>query len=151
VDVVPFIVTCNSMATGPWVKRCAEYLMAGAPPGFGAAIERVDIYAHCQTREPIVASLAFMSERFQSRLATLPFLRFRRKARLFEVAYASGFVYAKSMFGAAEGSLSPADFKGLCREFAEALSLIRHRLKRSDDFDSDALNVHLQRRIGSLE
>jgi hypothetical protein len=121
-DVVPFIVTYNGIATGPCVNRCAEYLMAGSPPSFGAAIERVDIYAHCQTREPIIDSLTFMFERFQKRLTTLPFLRFRRKARLFEVAYLSGFVYAETLFHSAEASLSLADFNGLCREFAEALT-----------------------------
>jgi hypothetical protein len=150
VEVVPFIVTYNGMASGPCVERCAEYLMTGAPASFGAAIDRVDIYAHCQTREPIIASLTSMYERFQGRLATRPFVRFRRKTRLFEVAYASGFVHAKTMFRSAEASLSPTDFHCLCREFADSLSLIRRRVKRQDDFDLDGLDVHLQRRIESL-
>jgi hypothetical protein len=151
VEVVPFIVTYNGMASGPCVNRCVEHLMAGAPPSFGAAIERVDIYAHCQTREPVIYSLAFMYERFQGRLTTLPFLRFRRKTRLFEVAYASKLVHAEAMFRSAKTALPPADFNCVCREFADALSLIRHRVKRSDNFDLDGLDAQLKRQLEFLE
>jgi hypothetical protein len=150
VDVLPFIVTYNGMATGPCIERCVEHLMAGAPSSFGALIERVDIYAHCQTREPLNPGLASMHERFQDRLATLPFLRLRRSARLFGVAYASQFLHSKAMFGAEESVLSPADFRLVCREFAGALSSIRRRVKRSDDFDTDGLDEHLRRRLESL-
>ena len=150
-DIVPFLVTYNGMATGPCVGRCAHYLMAGAPRSFGGAIERVEIYAHCQTREPIIASLSFLYERFQDRLRTLPYLRFRRKARLFEIAYASEFVHDKTLFGSDDVSLPPADFKGWCREFAGALALIRGRVKPSDDFDLDGMDLHLRRRIETLE
>jgi hypothetical protein len=150
VDVVPYIVTYNGMATGPCVDRCVESLMAGAPPSFGAAIEQVEIYAHCRTREPIIASLSLMHERFQRRLTTLPFLRFRRRTRLFVVAYASELLY-EALFRSDEAPLSPADFHRLCREFAGALSLIRRRVRRSDDFDLDGLDGHLRRRIESLE
>ena len=150
-DIVPFVVTYNGMATGPCVGRCVDYLMAHAPRSFGGAIERVEVYAHCQTREPIQASLSSLYERFQGRLTTLPYLRFRRKARLFEVAYASEFLHDKTLFGSDDASLSPADFKALCREFAAALSLIRRRVKPSDDFDLDGLDLHLRRRIETLE
>ena len=66
-EVVPFIVTYNGMATGPCVKRCVEYLMADRQHSFGAAIERVDLYPHCQTREPIIAGLKSMRDRFEAR------------------------------------------------------------------------------------
>ena len=148
-DVVPFIVTYNGMATGPCM-RCIERLMSGAPPSFGTLIERVDIYAHCQTREPLISGLASMYGRFQDRLATMPYLRLRRSTRLFEVAYASQLMHSKSMFGAEESVLSPADFRLACREFAGALSLIRRRVRRSDDFDIDGLDEHLRRRLESL-
>jgi hypothetical protein len=151
VELVPFIVTYNGMAAGPCADRCVEHLMAGAPPSFGAAIERIDIYAHCQIREPINVLLSFMYERFQDRLTTLPFLRFRRKPRLFEIGYVSGFIYAKALFSSNGVALAPADFNCLCREFAAALSLVRRRIRPSDDFDIDGLDVHLRRRIESLE
>jgi hypothetical protein len=100
VKVVPFIVTYNGMASGPCLNRCVEHLTAGTPPSFGAAIERVDIYAHCQTRDPVNPSLGFMYDRFQSRLTTLPFLRFRRKTRLFEVACVACGVHLRTGHGA---------------------------------------------------
>ncbi len=149
-EVVPFIVTYNGMAAGPCVNRCAEYVMSAAPQSFGAAIERVDIYAHCQTSEAITSSLRSMDKRFQVRLATLPYLRFRRKARLFEIAYASQFVFAEKLFESDEAVLSLTDFDRLCCEFAEALALIRRRVKPSDDFDLDGLDLHIRRRIQSL-
>ena len=31
-EIVPFIITYNGMATGPTVKRCVEYLMTDSPP-----------------------------------------------------------------------------------------------------------------------
>jgi hypothetical protein len=150
VDVVPFVVTYNGMATGPCIKRCVEYLMSGAPPSFGILIERVDIYAHCQTRDPINPGLASMHERFQDRLATLPFLRLRRSPRLFEVSYASQLLHSGSMFRAEESVLPTVDFRLVCREFADALSSIRRRVKRSDGFDIDGLDEHLRRRLESL-
>ena len=61
-EVVPFVVTYNGMATGPCVKRCVEHLMADRQRSFGAAIERVDLYPHCQTREPIIAGLESMRD-----------------------------------------------------------------------------------------
>jgi hypothetical protein len=149
VEVVPFIVTYNGMATGPCIKRCVEHLMAGAP-SFGAAIERVDLYPHCQTRDPILAGLEFIRDRFQARLATLPFIRFRRKARLFEVAYASQWVHSEALFGASVVNLSPAEFACLCREFAAALALIRRPIKRLDAFDVCEFEAHLQRRLETL-
>ena len=149
--VTPFVVTYSGMATGPSIKRCVEYLMMEAPATFGSAIEQVDIYAHCQSVEPIIDSLIGMHERFQTRLATLPFLKFNRRARLFEVSYVSQLSHSSSMFGSAETPLSSTEFNCLCREFAGALSLARRRLTRSDVFNIEALDRHLQRRVASLD
>jgi hypothetical protein len=151
VKIVPLIVTYNAMASGPCIKRCVEYLTAEGPASFGTAIEQIDIYPRCQTRDQIVPGLEFMIDRFQAGLATLPFIRFRRKARLFEVSYASEWVHSSEMFGASRIELSPTEFKCLCREFAAALSLVRRRIKKSDDFDVDAFEAHLQRRVESLD
>jgi hypothetical protein len=150
VEVVPFVVTYNGMATGPCVKRCAEYLMAGGPGTFGAAVERVELYPHCQTGDPVIAGLESMHDRFQTRLATLPFARFRRKARLFEVSFVSRWIRSEAMFGAAVAELPPAEFRLLCGEFVAALALLRSRVKRSDAFDTAGLEAHVQRRLDSL-
>jgi hypothetical protein len=150
VEIIPFIVTYNGMATGPCIKRCVEYLTAGGPDSFGTAIERIDIYPRCQTRDPFNPGLEFMLDRFRSGLATLPFIRFRRKARLFEVSYASEWVHSSAMFGASTVELSPSEFDCLCREFAAALALVRRRIKKSDDFNVDAFEAHLQRRVKCL-
>jgi hypothetical protein len=150
VEIIPFVVTYKGMATGPCIKRCVEYLTAGGPPSFGTAIERIDIYPRCQTRDPITPEFRFMMDRFQAGLASLPFLRFRRKARLFEISYVSAWMHSGEMFGTSKIELPKADFNCLCREFAVALSLMRGRIKKSDDFDMDALDAHLKRRIESL-
>lgn len=149
--IVPFIVTYNGMATGPCIKRCVEYLTAEGPASFGTAIERIDIYVRCQTSDPIVPGLEFLMDRFQAGLATLPFVRFRRKAKLFELSYASDWVHSSEMFGAKTIELPPPEFRCLCREFAAALSLVRRRIKKSDSFDMDAFETHLQRRLEGLD
>ena len=149
-NIVPLIVFYNGAASGPCIMRCVEYLTAEGPASFGTAIERIDLYPRCQTSEPIIPGPDFLMDRFQAGLATLPFIRFRRKARLFEVSYASEWVYSSAMFGASIVELSPSDFNCLCREFAAALSLVRRRVKKSDDFDVDAFEAHLQRRVESL-
>jgi len=149
VKVVAFVVTYNGMATGPCIRGCVEHLMADAP-NFGAAIERVDLYPHCQTLDPIIAGLESMLDRFQARLGTLPFIRFRRTARLFEVAYASQWVHSAAMFGSAVVDLPQAEFACLCREFAAALLLARRRIKQSDAFDVAELQSHLQQRLRLL-
>jgi hypothetical protein len=92
----------------------------------------------------------FLWDRFQAGLANLPFIRFRRKARLFEVSYASEWIHSNAMFGARLVELSSSEFNCLCREFAAALSLVRCRVKKSDDFDIDAFEAHLRRRVNSL-
>ena len=149
-EVVPFVVTYNSMSTGPCLNRCLEHLLGELPRSFGEAIERVELYPHCQTRDPIIPGLASMWDRFQTRLATLPFLRFRRTARLFEVAYVSQLEHREKLFGLSGEELSSAEFVMLCREFAAALLLVRRRLKPTDAFDLDALEEHLQRRLALL-
>lgn len=149
-EVVPFVVTYNGMATGPAIKRCVEHLMADAP-AFGAAVERMELYPHCHTREPLVAGLGAIAARFQDRLATLPFVRFRRTRRLFEVAYASSFVHRDDLFGAAKIELPSVEFCGLCQEFAAAMLQVRRRLKSSDEFDASGLEAHLQHRLALLK
>jgi hypothetical protein len=151
VKIVPFIVIYNGAATGPCINRCVEYLTAKGPASFGAAIERIDIYIRCQTRDPMVPGLEFLMDRFQAGLATLPFIRFRRKARLFELSYASEWLHSSEMFGAANIELPPSEFDCICRELAAVLLLVRRRVKRSDDFDVDAFEAHLQLRVESLE
>ena len=149
--IVPFIVTYNGMATGPCIKRCSEHLVTEGTASFGSAIERIDIYPRCQTRDPIIPGLKFMEDRFQAALATLPFVRFRRKAKLFELSYASNWVHSSELFGASAMELPSSSFTCLCREFANALLLVRRRIKASDDFDVDAFDAHLQRRVEALE
>lgn len=149
-EVVPFVVTYNSMSTGPCINRCVEHLLGERPRSFGEAIERVELYPHCQTRDPIIPGLASMWDRFQTRLATLPFLRFRRTSRMFEVAYASQLEHREKLFGLTDVELSSAEFVMLCREFAAALLRVCRRLKPSDAFDVDSLEEHLQRRLALL-
>ncbi len=45
---------------------------------------------------------------------------------------------------------APKSFRR-CREFAAAHSLVRRRVKKSDDFDVDAFEAHLQRRVERLD
>lgn len=148
--VVPWVVTYNGMATGPCVCRCIQHLMGKRPRGFGTAIKQVELYPHCQTRDRVLPTLGRMNDRFQTRLDTLPFVRFFRSRRLFQVAYTSAFVHREALFGAAKTKLPPAEFALLCREFAGALLLVRRRLKRTDDFDAAGLEAHLQRRLALL-
>jgi hypothetical protein len=125
--------------------------MAGGSDSFGTAIEQIDVYPRCQMRDPIIPGLEFMLHRFQEGLETLPFIRFRRKARLFEVSYASAWVHSDAMFGASKIELPPSEFDCLVREFAAALSLVRTRVKKSDDFNVDAFEAQLRRRVESLD
>lgn len=150
VKVVPWVVTYNGMATGPCVYRCVAHLLGKRPRSFGAAIKQIELYPHCQTRERTLPTLEGIRKRFQTRLSTLPFVRFYRTRRLLEVAYASEFVHREELFEAATIELDPAEFDTLCREFAAALLLVRRRLKRSDDFDAAGLEAHLQRRLDLL-
>lgn len=149
-EVVPFVVTYNSMTTGPCINRAVELLLGELPRSFGEAIERVELYPHCQTRDPIILGLASVRDRFQTRLATLPFLRFRRTARLFEVAYVSQLEHREKLFGLTGEDLSSAEFAMLCRECAAAFLLVCRQLKPTDAIDLDALEEHLQQRLALL-
>ncbi len=148
--IFAYIVTYNGGGSGPCIMQCVEYLTAGGPATFGTAIEQIEIYPRCQTRDPIAPGCEFLMDRFQAGLATLPFIRFRRKPKLFEVSYASEWLFSKEMFGAEMIELPPSEFNCLVREFAAALSLVRRRVKKSDDFDVDGFEAHLQCRVEDL-
>lgn len=149
--IVPLIMAYNSGGSGPCIMRCVEYLTAGGPKSFGTAIEQIEIYARCQTRDPIVPGSQSLMDEFQAGLATLPYIRFQRKAKLFVVSYASEWLYSWAMLGASVIELPSPEFRCLVREFAAALALVRRRIKKSDDFDVDAFETHLQRRVESLD
>lgn len=148
--VVPWIVTHNGLSTGPCVYECVEHPLGNPPRDFGTAVEQIELYPRCQTRGKVLPSLDEMWDRFQSLRSNPPFVRFRRTRRLVEITYTSDFVYREELFGAVPMKLTPAEFVGLCREFADALMLIRRRLKRSDDFDLAGLEAHLQLRVSQL-
>jgi hypothetical protein len=149
-EVVPFIVYYNGMATGPCIKRCVDFLMEDGPQTFGNAVERIDLYPRCQTRDQITPDLDFLLVRFQIGLKSLPFIRFRRKTRLFEVSYVSSWVHSSEMFGKSIVDLPKPEFHCLCLEFANALLLLRKRLKKTDDFDMNAFETQLQTRIDTI-
>lgn len=148
--VVPWVVTYNAMATGPCVSRCVTHLMGKRPKSLGTAIELVELYPHCQSRERVLPTLGNMRDRFQVRLGTLPLVRFYRTRRRFTVSYSSAFIFRDELFGAAKIELPTNEFGLLCREFADALLLVRLRLKRSDNFDLAALEEHLKQRLALL-
>jgi hypothetical protein len=149
--IEPYIVTYNGMACGPCITRCSDYLAPESAASFGTAIEQIDIYARCQTRDPIIPGLEFMMDSFQAGLSTLPFIRFRRKARVLELSYASDWMHSEDMFGTSGIELPRPEFICLCREFAASLFLVRGRLRKSDDFEVDRFELLLQSRVESLD
>jgi hypothetical protein len=148
--IVPFIVTFNSMSTGPRLNQCVDFLMTNASPSFGTAIEQIDLYARCQTKDNIPDGLEFLMDRFQKGLTTLPYIRFRRKLRLFEISYESRWVHSSDFFKENGSEFSRSDFDAICREFATSLALVRRRIKKTDDFDVGSFEGHLLRRIDCL-
>ena len=149
--ILAYMVTYDSGGSGPCIMRCVEYLTGGAPETFGTAIDQIEIYPRCQSRDPIAPGSEFLIERFQEGLATLPFIRFRRKAKLVEISYASQWLFSKDFFAASDIELPANEFNCLVREFAAALSMVRKRVTKSDDFDVDAFEAHLQRRVQDLD
>ena len=150
-QIFAYMVTYDGGGSGPCIMRCIEYLTAGAPESFGTAIEQIEIYPRCQSRDPIAPDSEFLSDRFQAGLATLPFVRFRRKSKLVEVSYASEWLFSKEHFSASETELPTNEFKCLVREFAEALLMVRQRITKSDDFDLNAFEAHIRRRLEDLD
>jgi hypothetical protein len=145
--VTVWMVTYNEMGSGPCIQKCVDFLLAQAPMDLGDAIAEVDIYARCQTSEPIIASLKELYDRFQENLKTLPYLQFIRKRRRFDISYASRIVHEGAMFHSNDYALSVSDFRCLVGELAEALGLMRRRLKKSDQFDLDRFESHLRDRV----
>ena len=98
-----------------------------------------------------------MDVTFRASLKTLPLVWFKRKKQLFEIAYLSKIAYAEDVFEFSEDEFEPKSkrislplFQDGCREIVSALSLIKERLKPSDDFDFKAFDAHLQRRLDRL-
>jgi hypothetical protein len=150
VEVVPWLVTYNSMMTGPCMYRCVEHLLGVPPRGFGSAIKDVELQPHCHTRHVVLPNLDGTWDRFQAGLGRLPFVRFYRTRQRFVVHYASALIHREELFGVDKKELPPHEFTLLCWEFAAALLMVRRRLKPTDDFDLVGLEMHLQQRLALL-
>ena len=144
------IVTYNGMGGHPVLSYIGHFLLLDAPESFGSAIAMVDIYAHFQSNGPPKQTLERLGDRFRARLKTLPLVWFRRKKCLFEIAYFSKLGDAEEMFEKKSKPVSLSLFHDGCHEIVATLSMIRKRLNTADEFDYEAFDAHLQRRLSQL-
>ncbi|MDX1926975.1 MAG: hypothetical protein SFV81_10675 [Pirellulaceae bacterium] len=149
-EIAPYIVVYNGLVTGPCIRRCIDYLVTDGPSSYGGAVQRIELYPRCHTHDATPPGLNSMMEHFQFGLKSLPFIKFRRKSRLFEISYESVWIHSSEYCGESVIELPANDFNCLCREFATALLLIRKRLKDTDDFDLAAFQSQLRQRIDLL-
>ena len=71
--------------------------MLGPPASFASEIETVEMYALFQSEGRPEDSQASLAERLNERLKSLPLVWFKRKKRLFEVAYFSRISHAEDI------------------------------------------------------
>jgi hypothetical protein len=150
VNINVVIVTYNGMGGHPVLSYVGDFLLLNAPGSFGSAITTVDIYAHVQSSGRPIKTLKLLADRFQKRLKTLPLMWFKRKKCLFEIAYFSKFADSAEIFERELQSVSLTLFHDACREIVSVLLMIRKRLKTTDDFEIDAFESYLHRRLGQL-
>ena len=144
------LVTYNGMGGHPALSFVGDFLLLEAPTSFGEALATVDIYAHLQSSGPPLETLKSLRERFRERLKTLPLAWFRRKKCLLEIAYFSRVGTAEELLEQESKVISLIQFCDACREVVSLLSIIRKRLKKGDDFDKEALDSYLLRRLTEL-
>jgi hypothetical protein len=150
VNIDIWIVIYNGGGGNSVVSFLGDFLLLGAPASFGSAIETVHIYAHFRNKGRPKKTLESMAKSFRKRLKTLPLVWFKRKKRVFEIAYFSKLASVEEVCEPKSKHPSLALFRDGCREIVSALSLIRERLKPTDDFDFEGFDSHLQRRLGQL-
>ena len=144
------IVTYNGGGGHPVLSFIGDFLLLNAPESFGSAITSVEIYTHLRSSSPPHKSLEELRERSEARLKILPLAWFKRKNFLFEIAYLSELGDAEELFEQESKSISLSLFHDACREIVSVLSMIRKRLKAADDFDVEAFDSYLQRRLDQL-
>jgi uncharacterized protein YfeS len=119
---------------------------------YGTAITRVELYP----RLPLPAGSEPVNDNYfdkwQSALDKLPYVNFLRKQQRFEIAFRSNHFNAADMdnWGMTADKIRLAG-----EEIADALQLVRKRLKSTDDFDVDRflsdVTLALQIPIGAME
>ncbi len=144
------IVTYNGGGGHPVLSFVGDFLLLGAPNSFGSAITSVDMYAHLRSSRPAEESQEELRERFEERTKTLPLAWFKRKQFLFEIAYLSELGSAEDLFEQSSKSVSLSLFHDACREIVSAVSIMKKRLKKAADFDFDAFDSYLHRRLEQL-
>jgi hypothetical protein len=145
-----WLVKYNGMGGHPVVSYIGDFLLPDSSESFGSAIETVEIYAHLASAGQPRKTLESMAESFRERLAKLPQTRFKRKARVFEIAYHSKLGDGEEMLKWQPDFISLEMFHEGCREIVTAVSLIGPRLKRTDDFDFRAFESYLRRRLDEV-
>jgi hypothetical protein len=144
------LVTYNGMGGHPALSFVGDFLLAGAPRSFGAAIETIDIYAHLPHTGRHPRNLASMAVQYRKRLKTLPLAWFKRKKRLVEIAYASTAGTGETLLGRRPSVVRRAPFAAACREVISLLPVVQARLKRGDRFDMVSFASQLERRLRAI-
>ena len=135
------------MTSNAFLSYIGKFLLATDESfSFGTAITTIDIYVHFKSTKPPLKTLDLMLERFEVRLKTLPLCWFKRKNKLFEVAYYSEICSIEDIDRQPDLSV----FNGLCVEVVEATRLISKRIKSKDDFDFGVLCSHFEQRLNQM-
>ena len=112
----------------------ARHMIAGMPPTVGSAVSEFELYARC----------------FKPTDKRPPMVTFRRKRRLFVVAFPSKLRFPTADLEKPVEGCPVSMFRQTCIEVAAALELIGKRIKPSDNFNFPVFQEHLRRRIDQL-
>jgi len=142
--------TYDGMGGHEVLDCAADYLLLNAPASFGAALENIVLLPHLENRHIPRSISPDRRKYFGDQLAKLPRTVFQRRNRRFELSYLSHLGMAEDLASRGPQRLSIPLFHRACHEVVSALSLSRESLAPTDNFDFEAFNSCLQRRLQRL-
>ncbi len=130
------------------VSELLEY----SEPDFGSAIEEMEITIHFNHDGPAKKSLEQLHKKFHDNLKNLPKCTFYRKKKRLVLDIEGTFTTGYEMERNKESpiKINPDWVKATLNEIADNLTLIKSKIKRSDDFSFSKFEAHLLKTLNEM-
>ena len=145
-DIIVSVHTYNTYGGNTSISLVGHFFELGIPD-FGEAIKELEVHVYFKGGAP-KESLESLFKRYHGFIENLPSTKFYRKKSRFEINFLSelGGSEVVSGYGPAKYGL----FKDSAVEVASAISVLKSKIKKADDFNCAAFILFIQNKINHL-
>lgn len=139
--------TYNTYGGHSTLSLVGRYFSSGLPP-LGLALKEIEIIACFRSGTGPKKTLESIHANFERFITTLPLITFHRQKARFTLTFLSELGNSTTVAGYGPPRLDL--FNASAREIADRLTLLRSKLKASDDFRADVLDAEIRKKLGAL-